>query len=312
MSLLLSVKDIATGKKLMKHSEVMRQTECHKESIERVVTLTETTSDIGESLSSSYANEIDQNKNMLLKIFENIRFLARQELPLRGDGDESNSNFVQLFKLRSADDSSMLEWLQKRTNKYTSKDIQNEILNVLAAEVLEKISNDLQTAGFFSIMVDELTDSSNQEQVTLVLRWVDKMLSAHEEFIGLYLVEDIKSDTIVAVIKDILLRLNLGLSRCRGQCYDVASNMTGKKNGVATQILKLEERALFTHCYGHSLNLAANDALKVVPVMKDAFDMTYEICKLIKFSPRREAMFDKLKSDTAPGTPGIRVLCPTR
>ena len=37
-------------------------TECHKESIERVVTLTETTSDIGESLSSSYANEIDQNK----------------------------------------------------------------------------------------------------------------------------------------------------------------------------------------------------------------------------------------------------------
>ena len=53
-------------------------TKCHKESIEKVVTLTETTNDIGESLSSSYANEIDQNKNMLLKIFENIRFLARQ------------------------------------------------------------------------------------------------------------------------------------------------------------------------------------------------------------------------------------------
>ena len=80
--------------------------------------------------------------------------------------------------------------------------------------------------------------------MTLVLRWVDKMLSAHEEFIGLYLVENIKSNTVVAVIKDILLRLNLRLSRCRGQCYDGASNMTGKKNGVATEILKLEERAL--------------------------------------------------------------------
>ena len=249
---------------------------------------------------------------MLLKIFENIRFLARQGLPLSSDGDESNSKFVQLFKLRSTDDSSMLEWLRKRTNKYTSKDIQNEILNVLAAEVLEKISNDLQTTDFFGIMVDEFTDSSDQEQVTLVLRWVDNMLSTHEEFISLHLVEDIKSDTIVAVIKDILLRLNLGLSKCCGQCYDGASSMTGKKNGVATQILKIEERTLFTHCYGHSLNLAANDALKVVPIMKDAFDMTYEICKLIKFSPRREAMLDKLKSGTAPGTPGIRVLCPTR
>ena len=40
-------------------------------------------------------------------------------------------------------------------------DIQNEIINVLAAEVLEKILNDLQTADFFSIMVDELPDSSN-------------------------------------------------------------------------------------------------------------------------------------------------------
>ena len=47
-------------------------TECHNEPIERVVTFTETTDDIGESPSSSYANEIDQNKNMLLKIFENI------------------------------------------------------------------------------------------------------------------------------------------------------------------------------------------------------------------------------------------------
>ena len=30
--------------------------------------------------------------------------------------------------------------------------------------------------------------------MTLVLRWVDKMLSAHEEFIGLYLVENIKGE----------------------------------------------------------------------------------------------------------------------
>ena len=46
--------------------------------------------------------------------------------------------------------------------------------------------------------------------------------------------------------------------------------------------------------------------------MKDAFDVTHEICELIKLSPRREAMFDKQKSHRAPGTPRIRALCPTR
>ena len=44
-------------------------------------------------------------------------------------------------------------------------------------------------------------------------------------------------------------------SKCRGQCFDGASNMTGHQKGVATQIAQEEPRALFTHCYGHSLNL---------------------------------------------------------
>ena len=36
-------------------------------------------------------------------VLQNIRFLARQGLPLRGDGDESNGNFHQLFLLRGVD-----------------------------------------------------------------------------------------------------------------------------------------------------------------------------------------------------------------
>ena len=35
-------------------------------------------------------------------------------------------------------------------------------------------------------MTDEVTDSSNKEQLVICLRWVDSELNAHEEFIGLY------------------------------------------------------------------------------------------------------------------------------
>ncbi len=88
--------------------------------------------------------------------------------------------------------------------------------------------------------------------------------------------------------------------------------MTGMRNGVATKILQLESRALFTHCYGHSLNLAVCDTIKNSKVARDALDTSFEITKLIKFSPKREAMFDQLKKDLTPDCPGIRVLCPTR
>ena len=71
--------------------------------------------------------------------------------------------------------------------------------------------------------------------------------------------------------------------------------MAGGKGGVSKQIMDKEKRAFFSHCYGHSLNLAASDAIKKCKVMADTLDTTFEISKLIKYSPKRNAMFDKLK-----------------
>ena len=64
-------------------------------------------------------------------------------------------------------------------------------------------------------------------------------------------------------------------------------------------ISDVEPRAIFTHFYGH-LNLAASDAIRQSNVMKDALDTTHEIIKLIKYSPRREAIFKDLK-EAIPG-----------
>lgn len=71
--------------------------------------------------------------------------------------------------------------------------------------------------------------------------------------------------------------LNIGLSR---QCYDGASNMSGCRSGIAKQITDLESRALYTHCYGHSLNLAVGDTVKRIKVLRDVMDITYEISGL--------------------------------
>ena len=46
---------------------------------------------------------------------------------------------------------------------------------------------------------------------------VDEKLIAHKDFVGLHHVDNIKTDTIVQVLKDTILRMNLNLSMCRGQ-----------------------------------------------------------------------------------------------
>ena len=105
-------------------------------------------------------------------------------------------------------------------------------------------------------MADQVTDSSNKEQV-VVFRRVDHQFEAHEEFIGLYQVDSIKSSSIVEVMKDSVLRLNLAMAKCRGQCYDGAANMAGIRNVVTAQMCAEEPRAVYSHCYGQALNLAA-------------------------------------------------------
>ena len=67
---------------------------------------------------------------------------------------------------------------------------------------------------------------------------IDGNLDVHEDFLGLHTTHSIDANTLVAIIHDVLLRLNLKLENCRGQCYDGASNMQGVRKGVATQILK--------------------------------------------------------------------------
>ena len=116
---------------------------------------------------------------------------------------------------------------------------------------------------------------------------------------------------ITRTIEDILLRLSLPLQNCRGQCFDGASSMAGCRNGVSTKLLAKERRALYTHCYGHSLNLAVQDAVKANPIIRDALDTIEEMSKLIKKSPRRQVIFQKVKNDIALDSPWIRLLCPT-
>ena len=185
-------------------------------------------------------------------------------------------------------------------------------MKIMALSILRDISRSIQNGVFYTIMADEVTDSSNREQFVLCLRWVDEDLNPHEKFIGLHGVPNICADTLVSCIRDTLIRMNLTIHNCRGQCYDGASNMAGSKSGVAAQIKTEKPRAIFTHCHCYSLQLAAGDTVKGIKNLKDTLDTTSEISNLLKYSPKRNAMFRKLKEQLAPTTPGFWTLCPTR
>ena len=154
---------------------------------------------------------------------------------MRGShSNDTESNFVQLFQLQVEDKQAVEAWMNKKSDNYMSPSIQNECLKLMGLNVLRMVcKNVCDDAVCFSIMADECTDIA-----TICLRWVDRDLKYHEDFIGLYQVDSITEDSLTFHIKDALLCLNVQVSQCQCQCCDGAANISGIRSGVSTQILK--------------------------------------------------------------------------
>ena len=114
---------ISTGYKNWKEATtrfpVHESSRCHKDTMLKMVTLPATTRDIGETLSQQHRDEKQCNRQCFLRILSNIKFLSRQGLPFRGSGDGSDSNFLQLIKLREIDYPKLSNWMAKKTNTYS-------------------------------------------------------------------------------------------------------------------------------------------------------------------------------------------------
>ena len=279
-----------------------QESKTHCEAVEAMITLPKTTSDVGELLSKAHKEEKELARDMLRSILSSVRYLARQGLALRGD-DDAESNLIQLLQLRAEDNPQLVLWLQRSSRKYTSHENQNEMLEIMAHHVLRKILGCMQQSPFLAIMLDETTDASNKEQLTVVMRWIDENFDVFEEFLGMYNLQSTNAESIVRAITDALIRFQIPVAKIRGQCYDGCSTMAGARGGVAAKIQQIEPRAVFTHCYGHTLNLGVSDAIKRSIIMKDCLDTCYELVKLIKFSPKRDAMLIRLKEEIGSDAP---------
>ena len=63
------------------------------------------------------AAEKKENIRCLIKILQNVVFLGRQGLALRGDEDDKSGNFYQLMLLRALDDPNLLKWINRNYDR---------------------------------------------------------------------------------------------------------------------------------------------------------------------------------------------------
>ena len=91
---------------------------CHKEAMQKLVSVSDTSGHVDELFSSQIASDRKSNRENLLLILRSIQFLGRQGIPLRGASQEGHSevdgNFLQLCDVFSEFHPSLREWQESK------------------------------------------------------------------------------------------------------------------------------------------------------------------------------------------------------
>lgn len=129
---------------------------------------------------------IEKNRKVIESLFKVIILCGKQGLGFRGHRDDqinwmeedggNEGNFIEIVQFRAETDSILASYLinSPRNAKYTSKNIQNELISVVGRIIQKEIVDEVKRAGFFSIIVNEVTDAANKEELSLVLRYLSE------------------------------------------------------------------------------------------------------------------------------------------
>ena len=184
---------------------------------------------------------------------------------------ENHGNFWAYLNFKvDASDTVLGEHLASapRNATYTSSINQNQIIDILADQMRQKIIRKVQGAKWFTVVTDEVTDVSNEEQLSLVLRYVDPdTLLVREDLVGFFECDTgISGRDLAGKITSTLEAFGLDLSNLCGQAYDGVGNTAGSVNDTAALIAVDYPLALYLHCASHCLNLAVVKSLQITSV----------------------------------------------
>ena len=255
---------------------------------------------ISDHLSTTRAAHIAENQHYIKTIAEILLLCSRQEIGIRGHRESSESmnrgNFLELLHLVAKHDSVVQQRFSNSPKNaiYTSPDIQNDLIHIMASMVRSKICSEVKKAFYYSILADETKDCSKMEQLSIVVRYVNTELATiHEHFLTYVEAKILDAEALSTYILNTLQQNGLDYNGIVSQGYDGASVMSGCCSGVQQRIRQVVPQAIYVHCYAHCLNLVLVDTTKTVSEAAEFFAMMEKLYVFVSTSKVHKVYMEK-------------------
>ena len=254
---------ISFKKKLDYHKNRVYHKRCLGECYTIQSTLENVSFRVDSQLSKEPADRIQSNVRILKCIMKAVIYCGKQCLPLCAmlenlDKHGNIGNFLSLLKLMEDSNSELQQHLlssKLKNARYISAKVLNEIISVLGKGNLQaSIIKEIMVAIYFAVLADAI-NSHHTDQLSLVLRFVDKNYEIREKFVAFVKLERVRAKDIFIKIKQTLHDLHLNIENTRGQGYDGATSMACLLSGVKAKFLNIQPKAIYTHYACHRLNL---------------------------------------------------------
>lgn len=238
-----------------------------------------------------------------------IQFVVENELSLRGNWDAvsstENGTFMNLFKYTLEKDEKLkaCHAIIPDYAKYTSPEIQNELIEILAHCVRQAIVADVNKANYLTLYLDGTKDKQRREILSISMRYICNGEPV-ESVLGFERSKFLDAKSIAQVVIDALKSYGVEkLIRIICQCYDGAFVMQGGEGGVRFYINKEVGRDVpYVHCFNHRLHLVIVYVVKDIQLVNNFFG---DVSVVYKF-------FQRYKVKESYGGTALKKLIETR
>ena len=176
---------------------------------------------------------------------------------------------------------------------FLSAESQNKLINSIANKILHVILDEIKTVHYNRIAMDSPTDRAKRDQLSCIIRYIDKSYYVVEKLICVNHIKDTSAKGLFKALTEILNKNGISLINAVGQSYDGASVMRGKYNGVKKLVQDVSPQCIYIWTLDHVLNPVIMDACGASLSAKSLFGSLEKLYAFFAKKNTREVTFLK-------------------